>query len=104
MEKYPFSLNPAKTKLKLSIREAKLDASSVPAFKQAIDRCWVDSIREVVIDFSEVEFIDSSGIGALLGIQKRLHSDSMPVVIAGAKPNIVSVIELLRLHRVFSLQ
>lgn len=104
MEKYPFSLNQAKTRLKLSIREPKFDASSAPGFKQTLDRSWAESIREVVIDFSEVEFIDSSGIGALLGVQKRLHSESLPVVISGAKPNVVSVIELLRLHRVFSLQ
>jgi len=89
--------------LLIAINKAKFDASSVGEFKQQLESSWTPTITSVDIDFGKVEFIDSSGIGALLSVQKRLSTSSQPIRLLNAKPNVVSVIELLRLHRVFSV-
>ncbi|MGF1451932.1 MAG: STAS domain-containing protein [Opitutales bacterium] len=90
--------------LAITVSDAKFDAASAAAFKEELDANWKPEIRRVTIDFSEVQFIDSSGVGALLSVQKRMPAGSEPVTIQGAKPNVVSVIELLRLHRVFTIK
>lgn len=103
MADYTFQLSDNGEELLITMGNAKFDASSVGEFKTQLDSVWQDSIVNVSIDFAQVDFIDSSGIGALLSVQKRLSTDSQPIRILHAKPNVVSVIELLRLHRVFSL-
>lgn len=90
--------------LTITVADTKFDAASAGAFKEEIDAHWKPSVHRVTINFSEVQFIDSSGVGALLSVQKRMPAGSEPVVLSGAKPNVVSVIELLRLHRVFTVK
>ncbi len=103
MSRFHFSY-PDDQHLAIKFGEPKFDAASAAAFKEELDGHWRPTVRQVTIDFAAVQFIDSSGVGALLSVQKRMPAGSEPVVIAGARPNVVSVIELLRLHRVFSLR
>jgi anti-sigma B factor antagonist len=65
---------------------------------------WSPAVSAVTIDFSDVDFIDSSGIGALLGVQKRLKASDEPVTLLNARNSVIEVIELLRLHRVFRIR
>jgi anti-sigma B factor antagonist len=90
--------------LNIRINEEHFDAAHTADFKKMVDNQWKKGIRSVTIDMRLVKFIDSSGIGALLGIQKRLTNSEDPVVLANTTPNVSSIIELLRLHRVFSMQ
>ncbi len=104
MHKHDFQFDNKSGSLLITINESKFDASGVDDFRQKLVEAWNDRIRLVKIDFSEVEFIDSSGIGALLSVQKRLTQTDEPVTILNAQPPVISVIELLRLQRVFTLQ
>jgi anti-sigma B factor antagonist len=90
--------------LRVVIAAPQFTAATVPEFKIAFENAWKPEIIRVVLDLSPVEFMDSSGIGALLAVQKRLSSKGEPVTLRGARPAILSVIELLRLQRVFKLE
>jgi len=79
-------------------------AATVPDFKAALDAAWNLSISRVILDMRSVEFIDSSGVGALLGIQKRLPFQGEPVTLCNAGPAVTGVLELLRLQRVFKIE
>ena len=100
-ENYSFSTQ--NNTLNIAIKYSKFDAAHVASFKEIVEDQWADNIENVVIDFDAVDFIDSSGIGALLGVQKRLKNSPTGVTLLNAKPNVISVIELLRLHRVFKI-
>lgn len=104
MDNYELHFNPDSQELAISVNESKFDAASVSEFRRVVDEFWNPETLRVAIDFSEVDFIDSSGIGALLSIHKRLQHAGNPVEIHHAKPNVVSVIELLRLHNIFYLK
>ncbi|HQU09442.1 MAG: hypothetical protein B7X06_03040, partial [Verrucomicrobia bacterium 21-51-4] len=82
----------------------RLEASNAAQFRSDLDKVWNPNIRQVLVDCQDLDFIDSSGIGALLSIQKRLKLGAAPVTLMHAKPGVISVIELLRLHRVFAMQ
>ena len=103
MSRYGFHLNESRTELGIKINDEKFDAAGVEAFAEQLDRIWGAQINQVTIDFAHVAFIDSSGIGALLSVQKRLTGSPNPITILDAKPAVRFVIELLRLHRVFAL-
>jgi len=88
--------------LRLTITAARLDAASVREFKIAIDSSWSSVVRRVEIDMGSVEFLDSSGVGALLGVYKRLPAPAQ-VKLENVRPAVQTVIELLRLHRIFDV-
>lgn len=61
---------------RLVVRAAgELDLHSAEAFRNEVD-AWVEQTgaRHVVLNLRRVSFIDSTGLGALLGRQRRLHA------------------------------
>jgi anti-sigma B factor antagonist len=88
--------------LKVAVTAARLDALAVREFKAGIEAAWSPAVRRVVIDLSPVSFVDSSGVGALLSVFKKLEAPAS-VKLLHLQPPVQSVIELLRLHRVFEI-
>ncbi len=88
--------------LQLTITAARLDAQAVRDFKGSIDSAWSVVVRRVEIDLAAVEFLDSSGVGALLGVYRRLPAPAS-VRLLNVRPAVQTVLELLRLHRIFEL-
>ena len=89
-------------RLFLTVTTPRLDAYSVREFKSAVETAWSPVVRSVEIDLSGVEFLDSSGVGALLSVYKRLPAPGA-VQLTRVRPAVQTVIELLRLHRIFDL-
>ena len=90
-------------KLRAEVGVPRLDAASARDFKKQIDSIWSEGVKRVELDFASVDFIDSSGVGALLGVYKRLPQASGNVRLLNVKAPVQSVIELLRLHRIFEI-
>lgn len=90
--------------LRITVKAKRLDAAGARDFKQECDAAWSPAVASVVIDLDAVEFIDSSGVGALLSLYKKLPPGQASVKLARLKPTVQSVIELLRLHRIFEIQ
>ncbi len=80
----------------------RLDASVAPAFRQAVVAAVEGGDRRVVLDLAGVEFLDSSGLGALISILKALGQQGALAVCA---PNaaVMSLFRLTRMDRVFSI-
>jgi anti-sigma B factor antagonist len=79
-----------------------LDAVAAKEVKTRLLGLPVDGITRVVIDLGPVEFIDSSGVGALLALCKRLPAGAV-VQLTRVQAEVRTVLELLRLHRVFEI-
>ena len=90
--------------LHLIANTPRLDAASAPEFKRACNASWRSDVQKVTVDLEAVEFLDSSGVGALLSIYKRLPKENPSVRLLRIRPPVQSVIELLRLHRIFEVQ
>ena len=91
------------TNLALTVTASRLDASSAPGFKKEIEALWQPGVACVSADLSHLDFIDSSGIGALLSLYKRLPPPNQSVKLLQVRPAVQAVIELLRLHRIFDI-
>jgi anti-sigma B factor antagonist len=81
---------------------ARLDASVAPAFRQEALAAISDGGRRVVVDLKRVEFMDSSGLGALVSILKALGGGAMAVCNAG--PSVTSLLKLTRMDKVFAIE
>jgi len=79
----------------------RLDHVVAPELKEAVLREAATGGGAIVLDLSEVEFMDSSGLGAVVGIRKRLGW-SVRVVLAGLRSPVFRVFEIARMTSVFS--
>ena len=60
--------------------------------------------KNLIVDFGEVDYIDSSGLGTLVAIQRRALQNGGSVVIKGLQGLVRDLFELTRLDRVFDIQ
>ncbi|SFS07178.1 anti-sigma B factor antagonist [Granulicella pectinivorans] len=79
-----------------------LDAGTTAAFKEAMKPLLRDGAK-VVLDLSKVEFIDSSGLGALVSSLKAAHGVNAEIKLFGLRKPVRALFELVRMHRVFEV-
>lgn len=72
MALFEISVDSKKSTLLCVLLTPRFDTTITEEFKQEIEKHWSLELEEVVLDFQKVNFIDSSGVGALLGLQKKL--------------------------------
>ena len=89
--------------LRINVSTKRFDAAHIDEFREKMNRLPEADYDPVRVDLDGVEMIDSSAVGALLGVQKMVGADRR-LILENAHPAVVSVIELLRLHRVFDVR
>jgi anti-sigma B factor antagonist len=82
----------------------ELDALSAADLRPALDRVVEDQRKDVTCDLSELRLIDSSGIGALVSLYKRVRSAGGQVTFQGVTAQPLVIFKLLRLDVVFEVQ
>ena len=92
------------TALSLRVIAARLDILTASGFKKECEEAWQPGIGSVRVNLHDVHFIDSSGVGALLSLYKRLPAPNPSVKLQCVQPSVQAVIELLRLHRIFEIE
>ena len=88
--------------LVVRVEERRLDAAIAIQFKDALRRTADAGANRVVLDLSDVEFLDSSGLGALVAAMKQL-GPGCPLDLAGPQPPVERVLRLTRMDSVFSV-
>ena len=78
----------------------RLDASIVPEFRRDIFDRINDQVRSVVLNFESLEFIDSSGLAALVTILKCMGREGT-VVVCNANDIVTQMFKLTRMDRIF---
>lgn len=62
-----------------------------------------DGLYNFIFDFSSVEYIDSSGLGVLVAVQKKSNQKGGRVTIQGLKGEVKELFELTRLTKVLDI-
>jgi anti-sigma B factor antagonist len=82
--------------------EKRLDASVAADFKGKIVD-WINAgHNRLLLDLSLVDFVDSSGLGAIVSCLKTLGGNG-DLMICGIKETVMSLFQLTRMNRVFQL-
>jgi anti-sigma B factor antagonist len=58
----------------VAVLSGELDFGTAPRVRDAVVRLATDGARLAVVDLSEVEFLDSTGLGVLVGCLKRFRT------------------------------
>jgi anti-anti-sigma factor len=81
----------------------ELDVATVEAFNAAVERAVSDGVAAVVADLTQVTFIDSSGLAAMLGALRSLDHAGARLVIACANPTVLRVFEITGTEQTFEI-
>lgn len=79
-----------------------LDTASVAGFSASLDE--VASAKSLVIDFTDLEFIASSGLRTLVLVQKQAKAEGRELVLSGMNDVVSEVFEVTGLKEVFEIR
>ena len=83
--------------------EGALDAVSTPELRPVIDALVEERRPHVRLDVTQLRLIDSSGVGVIVSLYKRLHEHGGKLEIEGMRDQPLAIFRLLRLDRIFDL-
>jgi anti-sigma B factor antagonist len=80
-----------------------LDALSTPELRPTIEALVAEKRGAVTVDLSELRIIDSSGVGAIVSLYKRMRAVGAKVEVVGLRDQPLAIFRLLRLDRIFTV-
>ncbi|WP_083602429.1 STAS domain-containing protein [Hydrococcus rivularis] len=80
-----------------------LDAFSEPTFRKVLSTYIDEGPKNVILVLSQIDFIDSSGLGALVQLVKQAKTGGGSLQIV-TNPRVTQTVKLVRLENFLSLQ
>ena len=81
----------------------EVDLYTAPEFKQQLLEVIGQGGKNVIVDFSNTTFIDSTTLGVLVGGVKRLRTNDGQLSLVCSDRNITKIFEITGLDRVFTI-
>lgn len=79
-----------------------LDAFSEPTFRKVLSAKIDESPKHIILDLSQIDFVDSSGLGALVQLAKQAKTNGTLQIVTNAR--VTQTVKLVRLETFLSLQ
>jgi anti-sigma B factor antagonist len=86
----------------LSVR-GEVDVYTAPRLRERLIELVSQGSHQVVVDLEGVDFLDSTGLGVLVGGLKRLRSHDGDMILVCTQPRILKVFEITGLTKVFAI-
>ncbi|HLF20209.1 MAG TPA: STAS domain-containing protein [Bacteroidota bacterium] len=91
------------TAVVFKLKERKLDSSVSPELKGEFLILCTPQLKELIVDLSDVEFCDSSGLSALLIAERKMRENGGVVKLACLQKKVLSLIRISHLDRAFRI-
>jgi len=79
----------------------EVDIYTSDKMKETLNEMVEEKKSEIQIDCKELSYIDSSGLGVLIGILKKLKEEDKDLVVLNARSNILKLLSITGLDKVF---
>jgi anti-sigma B factor antagonist len=84
------------------VTEDRIDAAVAIRFKDRMREETNTTTGRVVLDLAQVDFVDSSGLGAIVAARKQLGAER-PLDLTGLTENVDKVFQLTRMNTIFNI-
>ncbi|MGV6810431.1 MAG: STAS domain-containing protein [bacterium] len=88
--------------LLVTVQENRLDAALAPQFKKQVKHFIDEGENKIVLDFSQLNFMDSSSLGMLVELLKGIGTQGQ-LVIMGARDVVANLFKLTRMDTIFKM-
>ncbi|MBE9137740.1 STAS domain-containing protein [Nodosilinea sp. LEGE 07088] len=80
-----------------------LDSTKAEEFRQAVEELLQDGANVILVDLKDITFIDSSGLGTLVVLLKKIRGLNRSLCICSTNDQVRMLFELTSMDRVFDL-
>ena len=87
----------------LTLQEEKLDSPLSPALKSEFVTLNAEGIKNIIIDLSEVKYVDSSGLSALLVGNRIYNEDGGIFILSTLNDHVLKLIKISQLNNVLNI-
>lgn len=81
----------------------RLSSANSLEFKQLVTSNLTPAHRVIELDFSEVNFVDSEGLGALIAIRRATTCNDVRIRILNPRANVLQLLDLVQFRRIFEV-
>ncbi len=81
----------------------EVDIATAPKLREKLVELASQGAQQVVVDLEGVDFLDSTGLGVLIGGMKRLPGLDGDLTLVCTQPRILKVFEITGLNRAFTI-
>lgn len=83
----------------------QIDVYTAPQLKESLSETYNSGKNaDLSLDFANLEYIDSTGLGVLIGVLKNLKQNGNQVSIKGMRENVKKVFVITGLDKIFNLE
>lgn len=83
--------------------EGEVDLHRSPEVKETLEPLIAKKIPRILVDFSAVTYIDSSGLATMIETLQRIQSYGGKFAMFGLRESVKAVFEIARLDQIFRL-
>ncbi len=83
--------------------EGEIDIATAPRLREQLIGMVNDGANQIVVDLSGVDFIDSTGLGVLIGALKRVRTNDGDLALVCSEPRVLKIFEITGLLNVFAV-
>lgn len=98
-----FSLDKQEKYTLIHLQEEKLDTIIAPALKSELVLLNAEGINNIILDLSGVNYVDSSGLSAILVGSRLCKAANGTFVVCKLHPNVAKLIELSQLNDILNI-
>ncbi len=82
----------------------KLTSSDLSNFRELLSEIKQSTCKAVVLDLSNLDWIDSAGLGMLILAKELAEKEDMELVLRAPRGHVKSLLELGRFEKIFNIQ
>jgi len=71
-----------------------------PTLREVIQAKTKESYQDLILDISQVEIIDSAGVGSLVALNGFAKQNGLALHLCGADPKVARILRIMQIHRV----
>ncbi|MCD6359889.1 MAG: STAS domain-containing protein [Armatimonadetes bacterium] len=72
----------------------ELDAYTAPDLREALDKLLDEGYSTVVVDMNELQYLDSTGLGILVGTAKKCRQAGGDLAVVCTRPNLLKIFNI----------
>lgn len=101
MQDMKFTTNTNNDEIEIFV-EGEIDLNNVNKLEEVLNQS-ISKAKKIIIDMTDVRFIDSTGIGLLVKTYKILKQEDKSIEVRNAKGNVRKVFKITCLEDVFNM-
>lgn len=84
--------------------DGEVDIYTAGVLRDAFNKMLEENKENIKIDAQKLEYIDSTGLGVLIGVLKRLKEEEKDIILFNIKPSIKKLLNITGLDKIFIIE